>query len=1146
MRTALACLIVGLLSTACSEKPKSEPTTVRSLSATRAQFAALRPGERALAPIDGGYATAKSELADVRIPTRANAAITLTEARTGATLRIAPTFAIDREGVLEDDVVMHDLGSGRAMFVRATSAGFEDYVLLPAGSNESSLAWTVTLGEGVVGLRLIDNVLEAIDRTGTPRLHVSPPTVTDANGATHQAQLSVHGCAVDLDASMPWGRAPVDPGAASCTVRVSFASDLARPLLVDPAWQSTAANAVLRTRHTAVSFAAGTATRVLVAGGETTGGASLSSVEIYDPATSTWASVAAMAGARKDATGLYFQVDSTNHYAYVTGGRNGSTVLATSERYAFATGAWQNAGTHQSARVGHTLTRWGTQNIMAFGGVNGSGTRVGGEATNAGSAFWYGLDSPGSPRTLHAAIGFDLRFDGRGYCVMILGGDTNTGVTNTTQWYCDGVDDQLWRTGPNLGSARRHFAVQEVAAGKFLIAGGFNGTTDVASAEYLDPTKVLSTGFVSPASAMPDVLGYTRGAPLNATDMLVIGTHTAGLRSAVFHYDGGLGTWTRTGLLANAHTPDIVTLSGIGGEGLVVGSPGNPERWARRGNGTTCTEAGECATGFCVEGVCCNTTCTGTCQSCRATNKASGADGTCGPVKAGGSSAGKCTATGTSTCGTDGTCDGAGACRNYVSGTVCQAASCTGITELPARTCDGAGACGSSTAKSCATGYVCSGAACATSCTTDASCATGYHCNGGACVVSKADGSTCGRARECTSGNCVDGVCCESACGGACEACSAALKGFGVDGKCENVGNGTDPRNRCAADPGFPGNCKADGFCDGAGACRAFALAGTGCGTNTCASGMATYNKCNATGTCGPVSKTCAFGGCKTTADACEGDCVKDADCPTDAACDTTTNTCVGKLIDGSVATDPRACKSGIIADGLCCNAKCEGTCESCAESATKGTCVAVVGPAKHGMCAAATGGDACSATACDGTARDKCAGRPGAETGCRPASCSDGVQTLPTLCDGTGACPSPQTKKCEPFACGDKACKETCATTTDCADGYACDSASGKCSRGSTCKDEQTVISSDGVEKTCAPLRCAGQGCLTQCASTDDCVPGFVCEVSTKTCVAGASTEDSGGCSVAGAGARASAPLGLLLMLGLLRRRRSLSGPRR
>jgi hypothetical protein len=79
-------------------------------------------------------------------------------------------------------------------------------------------------------------------------------------------------------------------------------------------------------------------------------------------------------------------------------------------------------------------------------------------------------------------------------------------------------------------------------------------------------------------------------------------------------------------------------------------------------------------------------------------------------------------------------CDGAGACRKHVAGTVCQAAGCANGTVSTGGTCNGTGTCNVGTQTSC-NGYQCdpTGTACLTSCTTDASC-TGF-CSVGACVA---------------------------------------------------------------------------------------------------------------------------------------------------------------------------------------------------------------------------------------------------------------------------------------------------------------------------------------------------------------------------------------------------------------------------
>src|SRR5688572_30767123 len=84
-------------------------------------------------------------------------------------------------------------------------------------------------------------------------------------------------------------------------------------------------------------------------------------------------------------------------------------------------------------------------------------------------------------------------------------------------------------------------------------------------------------------------------------------------------------------------------------------------------NGVACSAASQCASGQCVDEICCNVACAGVCQAC----DVAGAVGTCTPVPAGADPDGECAQQTSSSCGQDGTCDGAGACRRYAAGTQC-------------------------------------------------------------------------------------------------------------------------------------------------------------------------------------------------------------------------------------------------------------------------------------------------------------------------------------------------------------------------------------------------------------------------------------------------------------------------------------------
>jgi hypothetical protein len=147
--------------------------------------------------------------------------------------------------------------------------------------------------------------------------------------------------------------------------------------------------------------------------------------------------------------------------------------------------------------------------------------------------------------------------------------------------------------------------------------------------------------------------------------------------------------------------------------------------------GTSCGDMSECESGICAQGVCCSAACAGGCLSCALP----GSEGACMPVTAGKApvDATACVATDPSTCGLDGTCDGAGACRNYPTGTTCTAASCTSATLRPAGTCDGKTHCTVPAMTTCG-GFLCASAtACLTSCVDNSNCAPPSVCGGTAC-----------------------------------------------------------------------------------------------------------------------------------------------------------------------------------------------------------------------------------------------------------------------------------------------------------------------------------------------------------------------------------------------------------------------------
>ena len=146
----------------------------------------------------------------------------------------------------------------------------------------------------------------------------------------------------------------------------------------------------------------------------------------------------------------------------------------------------------------------------------------------------------------------------------------------------------------------------------------------------------------------------------------------------------------------------------------------------KKARGHACSGAPECASGFCSDGVCCESSCGGACEKCNRPGRL----GFCDAVEFGADPDNECSAEAASTCGRTGSCSGSRSCQLYPSGTVCNAASCTGYTAQSADTCNGSGTCVDKGTKSCSP-YMCSAgtADCATHCTDDSGCVRGFKCS---------------------------------------------------------------------------------------------------------------------------------------------------------------------------------------------------------------------------------------------------------------------------------------------------------------------------------------------------------------------------------------------------------------------------------
>jgi len=379
--------------------------------------------------------------------------------------------------------------------------------------------------------------------------------------------------------------------------------------------------------------------------------------------------------------------------------------------------------------------------------------------------------------------------------------------------------------------------------------------------------------------------------------------------------------------------------------------------------GNPCSDPSACASGFCVEGVCCDAACDGVCEAC--TQALTGqTDGQCAPVEGGTDPDNECAATDPTSCGATGMgCSGTAAmCAVYGTDTLCAPAGCTAGQNVAASFCDGAGECAAGATTACDP-YVCdaAGTACLTDCTSGGvnDCAPGHICDGTTCLPLAGNGEPCFSDQQCVSGFCPqdDDVCCDAQCDSNCQACVAAKTG-GIDGVCAFVAPGIDPDNDCQG--------PSPAVCDGAGVC-----ADDVCNVDVTPPGNQCPSQC--TGGCESGDTVCvidcgfAVDACKQTSVTCPPGFDCRVDCTAEGGCEQTVIACPS-LFGCEVQCGAKdGCANASIlcsGDGMCdlhCSGAqnvCNGTTLDCGNDACTATCVSTPYPT------VACGG-ACGCTPC-------------------------------------------------------------------------------------------------------------------------------------------------------------------------------------
>jgi len=1010
----------------------------------------------------------------------------------GTYLRVATPERRGRATLADGVVVYRDVARATDALAVVERERYEDLRILRSPEAETRETFRLELGPALSSARVADGRIEVLDAEGYVRFASEPAFAIDARGERRPVELAIE----------QKGR--------TLTVRTQFdARRLAFPVVVDPAWTAVSAMKSKRNDHAATYLSNG---KVLVSGGYD-GVFQVSTTELFDPTTGVFTPGPDLGAKRWMHRGVVLTTPSSVADKVLLFGPTGTV----SELYDPASNTITPTGAFPYAQSEGVLADVLPSGKVLAAGGSGSGWNNYTSLFDPSTLTWTLQPTPsymkypaGMIRSVRLATGKVLKI-----------GSYRGGVG----WsFCELYDPttNTWSETGAMKDERVSHAIALLPSGKVLAVGSYRHLDNARRAEIYDPT----TGTWSDAALTIAGRENAVGTTLPNGRALVLGTIYAGDPRSGEVYDPATNKWSSVSLMAAARqSGHTVTPLGTTGKFLVAGgytptgmtslaevfqllpngatcdgnAPGDCSSGfcvdgvccnaacagscqacdvggalgtctdvttgaphgtrscapfnactagacktsctapsdcdgthycktgacvSRLANGNACTANAECTSGFCVDGVCCNSACSGQCQACSLTGKL----GTCSPV-VGLPIAPRAACTGTDPGGTCGIqCNGVDVTKCSYPGksTPCSGNSCKDRIETHASLCDGVGAC-SDVPKACGA-YACSTTACRSSCASGADCAPGYRCNGSVCVVTEGLGADCATGAECATGFCVDGVCCGSA------TCAAGSS---------------------CANPGKKGTCWKN----------------------------------------------------------------KGASCGTDAEC-----------------------ASGFCVDGVCCESKCDGQCQACNVSGSTGTCVAVAGAPRGGRAPCDDGkGSTCAARACDGKDVASCAGwANGPSVSCQPATCKSGKVVPEAKCDGAGACMAGEPIACAPYACDGSACLSTCSSFRDCAPGNTC--TAGKCVPGASCSDDRLAsVGRDGSEVPCGAYLCnASTGeCRNSCADSRECAGGFVCDTAAGRCAAPPEGgEEGGGCAMTRSPAQPPLIALLLVTLALRRRR--------
>ena len=485
-----------------------------------------------------------------------------------------------------------------------------------------------------------------------------------------------------------------------------------------PTWVVTGSMSVARQSATATRLSDG---RVLVAGGQRVGSVDVGDVyfesaELFDPATSKF-SVAAAKMAKKRSQHAAVTIEGGK--VLVVGGVGGVLSTSTAEIFDPKSATWTSTPALAHAHWGATLTMLPSGRVLLVGGDPGApGGAV--EIFDPALGAWKDVAPMSTPRRYHTAT---LLLNGR---VLVTGGqlpDDGSKITASAEIYNPATG--AWTKVAPMATARSMHTATRLDDGIVVVVGGVTPSGITAAAERYNPAQDAWTKLPRMESARA-----SHSATLLGGAVLVAGgldATSSALRSSEL-FDPATERWVVNGLLGHGrlnHTAESLADGAV----LVAGGEqqSSAEIYRPAVSGQPCEVGPQCASGHCVDRVCCATICDGPCVTCAL----AGAEGTCAPATLGTDPHHDCGEGGPC----DSVCDAAGACADRV-GEACAATTCTedGTQAIEGAACSAIGAACTQVTRICAP-YRCgfdgslATFGCLRGCRSIDDCADGYACD---------------------------------------------------------------------------------------------------------------------------------------------------------------------------------------------------------------------------------------------------------------------------------------------------------------------------------------------------------------------------------------------------------------------------------